>query len=401
MQICSYDKCTGCGACANICPRNCIELKEDLDGEMHPNIDENRCIECKKCVKKCPSNNEGFFREPIKVYASWRKDTDKMKDSASGGVGAVFSEFWVRQKGVVFGTAFDESFRAEVRGEQTVDGIECFKGSKYVQSNTENAYNEVKQFLADGRKVLYFGTPCQLAGLYAVVDRDANNLTTVEILCHGVSSGKYLQEQLRYIERKVHGIKYNNVTFRTNRWMMDFYFGLWDNDKVVFSQQAYENEYFRGFLTGLTLRESCYQCRYKNKERLGDVLIGDFIGFGKHVPFNEPHKRPSLILIMSDKGTKLVQNVQNELTIVERTIDEALIDGRSLREPFPRHEKQKEFRRIYRERGFIKAIYGSVGDEIAECKKKNKVMRLKRKVKILIRDFFGIRIQGGKIYRGN
>lgn len=401
MQICCYDNCTGCGACANLCPCGCIDMKADENGELHPSINEEKCVRCKRCVFNCPVNNKLIFNSPIKVYASWRKDNTKMQDSASGGVGAAFAENWIKQDGVVFGTEFDDSFRAIVIGEETLKGINAFKGSKYVQSYTGESYKEVRKLLEQEKKVLYFGTPCQIAGLYAVVNRDMANLMTVEILCHGVSSNEYFQTQLRYIERKIHGKKYNNVTFRTNRWMMDFYFGLWDNDKVVFSQQAYENEYFRGFLTGLTLRESCYQCRYKNKERLGDILIGDFIGFGKHVPFDKPHARPSLILVMNNKGVDFVQSVQQELVIIERTIEEALIDGRSLREPFPRHKKQEEFRKIYREKGFINAIHESVGNEISECKKANTIMHIKRRVKVLLYKMLGIRIQGGKIYRGN
>ncbi len=401
MQICCYDNCTGCGACANLCPRGCIEIKPDKYGELHPVVNEDKCVSCKICVANCPANKKLIFNEPIKVYASWRRNNAKMKDSASGGVGAALAEKWIKQGGIVFGTEFDDSFRAIVQREDNLKGIEAFKGSKYVQSYVGESYNEVKELLKQGKKVLFFGTPCQIAGLYTVVDRNTVDLTTVEILCHGVSSNEYLQEQLRYIEKKIHGEKYDNLTFRTNRWMMDFYFGLWDNDKIVFSQQAYENEYFRGFLTGLTLRESCYQCKYKNKERLGDILIGDFIGFGKHIPFNEPHSRPSLIFVMNSKGMNLIESAQQELVMVERTLEEALIDGRSLKEPFPRHKKQKVFRQIYEKKGFIDAIHESVGDEIRECKKANRKMHMKRNIKMLLYKTLGIRIQGGKIYRGN
>lgn len=401
MQISNYDNCTGCGACANLCPRGCIQMKPDENGELHPLIDEKNCVGCKKCIVNCPANNKLTFNNPMRVYASWRKKSEEMRDSASGGVAAALSEIWIKQGGVVFGTKFDDSFHALICKEETLGGIEAFKGSKYVQSYAGDSYNEVKKLLKQGRKILYFGTPCQLAGLYAVVNRDAVNLITVEILCHGVSSNEYLQEQLKFIERDIHGIKYDNVTFRTNRWMMDFYFGLWNNDKVVFSQQAYENEYFRGFLTGLTLRESCYCCKYKSKERLGDILIGDFIGFGKHVSFNEPHPRPSLILVMNEKGMSLVQESKKELELVERTIEEALIEGRSLREPFPRHEKQKVFREIYRSKGFMEAIHESIGDEILECKKANTKMHIKRHIKVSLYKVLGIRIQGGKIYRGD
>lgn len=396
MQISSYNNCTGCGACANLCPSSCIEMKEDENGELHPFVNSKKCVGCKKCIENCPANNEVRFNSPVKVYASWRQDSEKKQNSASGGVAAVLSETWVKQGGVVFGTKFDSSFRAVIQSEESLKGIESFKGSKYVQSYTRDSYNEVKKLLDKGRKVLYFGTPCQIAGLYAVVNRDETNLLTVEILCHGVSSNEYLQEQLRYIESRNKGKQYNNVTFRTNRYMMDFYFALWNDDEVVFKQPAYENEYFMGFLTGLTLRESCYSCKYKNKERMGDILIGDFIGFGKYVSFDKPYPKPSLILVMNNKGMSLVQSTKNELILFERTIEEALIEGRSLKEPFPRHEKQKAFREIYRDKGFVEAVHIVVGDEIEGYKKKNIKMYIKRLIKGSLYILFGIKIQGGK-----
>ena len=97
----------------------------------------------------------------------------------------------------------------------------------------------------------------------------------------------------------------------------------------------------------------------------------------------------------------LIESAQQELVMVERTLEEALIDGRSLKEPFPRHKKQKVFRQIYEKKGFIDAIHDSVGDEIRECKKANRKMHMKRNIKMLLYKTLGIRIQGGKIYRGN
>ena len=118
----------------------------------------------------------------------------------------------------------------------------------------------------------------------------------------------------------------------------------------MYSEQAYENYYFRGFLTGLTLRESCYSCQYKNSKRIGDIMIGDFIGFGVHIPYEGESKRPSLIIATNEKGVNYIKSCEKDIVLVERTIEEAMIDGRSLREPFPRHEKQKIFRDEYRKK---------------------------------------------------
>ena len=383
----------------SICPQQCIAMKTDCYGELHPSVNEKKCIKCMKCIKSCPVNNTPKLVEARDVYASWRVEFSKMKDSASGGVGAVLAENWIKQGGSVYGTKFDKEFHAVVCKADTLEEINAFKGSKYVQSYIGNSYNEVKILLNQGKRVLFFGTPCQLAGLYAIVDRYHPNLVSVEILCHGVSPDAYLQAQLQYLNKKTKNRTYNNLTFRTNKWMADFYFVLWNENKMVFSQQAYENEYFRGFLTGLTLRESCYQCFYKNEKRLGDILIGDFIGFAKHVPFTGEYSKPSLILVMSEKGRELLSVCRNDLVLVERTIEEALIEGRSLFESFPRHKKQRQFRELYKNTDFINAIHKTIGNELVECKKGNRAMHIKRGIKFMIDAVFGVNIQNVKIYQ--
>lgn len=398
MIICDENKCTGCGACMNLCPTNSIEMKEDIYGEIHPVINEKKCIQCKKCIRLCPANSSLELYSPKKVYAGWRKVDALMRDSASGGIGAVLAENWIKSKGIVFGTKYDNKFCPHIKAEDSLKGIEGFKGSKYIQSSTMSSFKEAREYLNKGKKVLFIGTPCQLAGLYTLCDRNNPNLITVEILCHGVAPERYFHEELQYIEKNFNIGLYDNVTFRTNRWMMDFYFGLWNKNKIVYSEQAYENHYFRGFLTGLTLRESCYNCNYKSSKRIGDIMIGDFIGFGVHVPYVGESKRPSLIIVTSEKGLNYINSCVEDITLIERTIDEAMIDGRSLRESFPRHKKQKIFREEYKKNGYIKAIENTVSDEIHLCKKNNRVMHVKRRIKFFLSDFFNIKIQNGRIY---
>ena len=163
MLICDENKCTGCGACVNLCPTDSIKMKENIYGEIHPEINEQKCVECKKCVRLCPSNLNPVLSEPKKVYAGWRKEDKFMRDSASGGIGAVLAENWVRLNGIVFGTKYDSDFCPHIKAENSLEGIEGFKGSKYIQSNTRKSFREAKKYLEEGKKVLFIGTPCQLA----------------------------------------------------------------------------------------------------------------------------------------------------------------------------------------------------------------------------------------------
>lgn len=398
MKICETNECTGCSACMNICPTNSISMEENIYGEVYPSIDVVTCINCKKCVNTCPNNKKQNFVMPQHVYAASRNNATKLLNSASGGIGAVLAEKWIIDGGIVCGTRYDQNFKPYIRMENDLSGIEAFKGSKYVQSSVGFIYNKVKKLLEQGKKVLFFGTPCQIAGLYSIVDKNNPNVTTVEILCHGVSPFRYFREELVQL-RKEHGFNtFDNVTFRTNQWMLDFYFTIWNNGKPIYEKQAYENRYFSAFLSGLSLRESCYQCHYKNKERLGDVLIGDFIGLGKKIPYagNPGHK--SLVMCMTKKGYDLYQSCYDRLESVERTIEEAVIEGRSLREPFPKHPNREQFRKLVKKDGFISAANSILGKDISEREKKNKKMEIKRRIKLWLKYTFHIRIEYRKIY---
>lgn len=399
MMICETDKCTGCAACMNICPTGSISMEEDQYGVLYPVIDSSTCISCKKCTRTCPVNNEIPFFPARKVYASWRKDTQRLKDSASGGIGAVLAEHWISDGGIVCGTEYDENFHPHIQMETTLKGIEKFKGSKYVQSATGYIYSEVRGLLAQGKKILFFGTPCQLAGLYSVVGRSLENLVTVEILCHGVSPDRYFQDELEQLKKET-GIKeFDNVGFRTNRWLLDFCFTLWNKGQLVYEKPAYENRYFASFLTGLSLRESCYQCKYKSTKRLGDLLIGDFIGLGNRIPFADSPDHKSLVICMTEKGSDLLQRCSDDLVVIERTMEEAVIEGRSLREPFPRHARQKEFRNRVAEKGFLFAAEEILGEDIAKASKTNPKWRMTRKFKIWLYYKFHIKIYNRRIYR--
>lgn len=397
MVICENEKCTGCAACMNACPTGCISMKQNQYGVLYPVIDSQKCISCKKCIRICPSNHRIHLLAAKKVYASWRKDTQRLKDSASGGIGAALAECWIADGGIVCGTEYDKDFHPRIQMETTLAGIEKFKGSKYIQSEPGYIYNEVHDLLKQREKVLFFGTPCQLAGLYSIVGRNFDNLLTVEILCHGVSPDRYFQDELEQLKKEQNINNFDNVSFRTNRWLLDFCFTLWNNGRLVYEKPAYENRYFASFLMGLSLRESCYQCIYKSTKRLGDLLIGDFIGLGNKVPFKYSPIHKSLVICMTEKGSDLLHKCSDELVIIERTIDEAVSEGRSLREPFPRHPKQKEFQNLVAKEGFIFASEEILGEDIKKTSQTNRKWRITRKIKIWLYYRFHIKVSNRHI----
>lgn len=355
MEICKYEDCTGCFACYNICPKNCISIKPDEYGELHPIIDKEKCINCKNCIKVCPGNKENIkLLYPMECYAAYRLNKEKRADSASGGIGALLSEVVINNGGVVIGVKFDENLIPIHSVATTLCEIEKFKGSKYVQSRINNTYQSVKKYLNDKRKVLFIGTPCQISGLKLFLNNiEYDNLITCDLVCHGVSSYIFLKEHIDTIVKD----NVTDITFRSNRIKSNFRLKLFSKNKIIYNKRSCDDNYYHAFLRGLSLRESCYKCKYACSLRIGDITLGDFLGLGKNEAFNNDDKNTSVILINTLKGKSLIKEIKKEEIYIEkRNYKEAIDGGISLRQPFPRYKEQSKFKNLYKILGFEKSI---------------------------------------------
>lgn len=370
MEICLKNKCTGCYACVNACSHHCIQMREDEDGAVRPVIDESKCVGCKLCVSSCPNNVELEFRTPIKCYASWITDTEKRRICASGGIGTIMSEYVLKQRGVVFGSRYDNNLTPIMTYVENLEDLESFKGSRYVQSLVGNTtYKEVRTFLRTGRLVLFVGTPCQIAGLKTFLRKEYENLITVDLICHGTSPTKYLKDEVDYLSEKFHLQGVSDIRFRGNDGN-NYRLTLWNKDRrKLFPRNNYREKllrfdeaqqfYLQGFLLGVSLRENCYTCNYARPERISDITIGDFIGLGQEKPFLEHVHNVSSVMINTRKGQTFYDSVcdnSESLKNEERNYSERLLYKPSLVYPFPRHDKNEEFTIKYKEKGFPEAI---------------------------------------------
>lgn len=370
MRICEYNKCTGCGACANACPINCITMREDAYGEIHPNIDINCCINCGRCQRSCPNNNNIIFNHPLKCYAAYVTNYEQRKICASGGLGTAIAEYvLIKQNGVLFGTRYDKNMMPIVASTEDINDLGKYKGSKYVQSIIGlNTYKSVREYLAAGRQVVFIGTPCQIAGLICFLGKYYCNLLTVDLICHGVCPTRYLAEEIEHLKNKNKISHIDNIRFRGNDGN-DYKFSMWNRDTRVYVSKF--NYYLTGFLDGITLRENCYACNYARPERISDITIGDFIGLGKTIPYNDNPKNISSVFINSEKGYEFYQSLLRtnaEIRSTERPLEERLKYGPSLRFPFPRPDLNKRFRELYPNQGFIKASHIAMGSMMRKKK---------------------------------
>ena len=323
-MITTNDKtlCCGCGACAQACPTGCIAMKEDEEGFLYPSIDREKCVNCGKCEEVCPilqvdrkkENKEGLFEEPFAV-GGWHRDQNVRNASSSGGAFSLFANEILKQGGVVFGAAMNGCV---VEHTSAVNEEELAKqrGSKYVQSRIGTAYQQVKKYLEEGRKVLFSGTPCQTAGLVSFLGRKHENLWLVDFICHGVPSPKVFAQYLESLEKKK-GSKVTAFSFREKDkgWKPS---GLQLGTKITFADgtvlrkyPAFRDTYMNGFLEDLILRPSCYECRFKEVPKWGaDFTIADFWGVNQAKPELNDGRGTSLVLINTEQGRKLFKAVK-------------------------------------------------------------------------------------------
>lgn len=308
INIINKKDCCGCSSCANICPKKCINMVSDSEGFLYPEVDKTKCVGCNLCVNSCPLVNKKSLKRTPVSYGGWNKDEEVRKRSSSGGVFHLLCKFVINKKGVVFGAAFDEKFDVYHTYADNINDCEKFKGSKYVQSVLGNSYSKAKEFLDEGRTVLFTGTPCQIAGLYSFLKKNYKNLITQDIVCHSVPSPKVWTAYKELIgERK----QITDIQFRNKEkgWKNGTFEVLLDND-TIFSKPYSDTIYMKGFLNGLYSRPSCYDCKFANLNRMSDITLGDFWGVDTFYPELFDDKGTSIVLVNSKKGNKIFRIIK-------------------------------------------------------------------------------------------
>lgn len=348
MNICDFERCCGCGACMNICPNNAITMRENQYGELLPFISEDRCTSCGLCQGVCPINNELILNEAEESYAVQSRLEGDKERSSSGGVAAVLSRYIIRNGGVVYGAALINKKCKHIRIEQESE-FESLRGSKYVQSQTGFIFTDVKQQLKADKRVLFIGTPCQVAGLKAFLKEDYNNLVTIDLVCHGTPPQKFLREHLN--EKCV---DWEGYAFRG---IYDHKMTIFKDNKPVYIKNGDEDEYYSAFLKSIIHRNSCYSCNWARPQRVADITIGDFWGLDKHSLKNKLSGRISLVLPNTPKGKEFFWEARDLFIFEKRKLEEALNERQgNLHHPSKKHPEREKFLKYYSLLGFDRAI---------------------------------------------
>ncbi|WP_167958653.1 Coenzyme F420 hydrogenase/dehydrogenase, beta subunit C-terminal domain [Anaerosporobacter faecicola] len=351
--------CTGCGACSNKCPVDAIELLPDQQGFLKPKINNEKCIKCNQCVEVCPSAkpremNE-YAADSCQAYAAWATDEIR-KDSSSGGAFTIMAENIFKSNGVVYGARYTEDFHIEHCGAKESSGLKELRHSKYVQSNTGNTFQEVKQQVEKGVRVLYVGTPCQIAGLKSYLGQDYECLLTIDVVCFCVTPvtafRKYLEE--------CYGIDdIANAVFRDKYrgWGPDAY-TIHKKDGTILYLNIQTDYYQKAFHGVLCRNKTCDDCRYACFPRQGDITMGDFWGIDQHDPSWNDHKGTSLLIANTAKAKAFIEGIKDDFNRIEQVPVEWCRgkgnrighDGRG------RHRAADQFMELIQDNGFVESV---------------------------------------------
>lgn len=322
--ICDKTKCSGCGACMNICPKDAIKFEKNSEGFLYPIIDEDKCINCGACKNVCPVLNEKNFSDKyIKCYAAKSKNIDIKMKSSSGGIFSHLALNVIHDNGVVYGACMENFSVKHIRisNEKELDKI---LGSKYVQSNVGFIYKEVLEDLNNGKKVLFSGVPCQIMGLRSFLKKDYENLYCVSVMCHGVINDFVLDKRIKYFE-KLYNTKITNIKFKSKK-------NGWEKSSIEYFSDRIDKVYYFNddplmflYLNNYVLRDSCYNCSSKGLIGNGaDIILGDY--WGVNVVHNDmfDNNGVSCIIIKTDKGRKLFDDISDELIITETKYEDII-----------------------------------------------------------------------------
>lgn len=354
--------CCGCWACENVCPKKCIEMKEDFEGFRYPVVDEEACIDCGLCERVCPILQLGEEKPFLQTaYLLQHKDKGVLRESTSGGAFTALGEWVISQGGVVFGAAFTDGFVVKHVMVDKVEDLRRFRNSKYVQSLVGDSYRKCEEMLRGGVVcVLFSGTPCQIEGLLRYLRKPYENLLLVDVVCRAVPSPLLLK---RYIDfrKKSTTSAIQNIKFRDKHYgyqYSSFTFAHKD-EKENYYRGVESDPYLRAFFSNMSVRPSCYDCRFKKRYRVSDLTIWDCFqpdSFGVDRLEYDFSYGVTRVLVHSDKGREAMENIRQYASIKKIDTEKAVKGVREMVECVPMNDRRTDFFRDLDCIGFERTI---------------------------------------------
>ncbi len=381
IDILEKSKCSGCTACQKLCPKNCITMQADKEGFLYPKVDKEKCIECKVCINACPVINKKVPESILNTFGATNKDEGVRKQSSSGGIFTFLSERVLEKGGVVFGASFSADYKSvkHIAVQNKLD-LNKLRGSKYLQSEMGDSFSLAKEYLEKKIPVLFSGTPCQVGGLKAYLQKDYENLLTIDLVCHGAPSPMVWKEYL-IDKEKEYGASTSGVNFRNkdSGWKGYSVSISFSNGKL-YQTPFPQNAYMKGFLNNLYLRPSCYDCAFKGEKRISDITLADFWGANKTYPSLDDDKGLSLIVVHTEKGMGYLNETAEKLNIQKVNLSVGQSGNPSMTDSAVKNEKRDEFFKDLENKGY-KKVANKYLEEGFVGKSKKLINKIIKKIK--------------------
>lgn len=343
INIVNKVDCCGCEACYNACPNESIRMKSDEEGFLYPQVNQDTCVNCGLCEKVCPiSSCETKKNENQVAYLLQYKDDEVCQESTSGGAFTGIASYVIERGGIVFGVEMTEEYKVRHTSVETIEELKRFRNSKYVQSRVGYAFQQVKNELKKVRMVCFSGTPCQIEGLRHFLGKDYQNLILVDVVCRAVPSPGVWEKYIQYeVEQKG---KLSSIRFRDKSLGYQYStMELRAENGKKYRGGIESQPWLRMFFSGMIIRPSCTDCRFRSRYRNSDFTIWDCFPSYKYDKSFDERKGTTRVLIHSEKGKKLFANIKNCFKYCEVSSDDVVQNVTEMVESPTFHSKRVEF----------------------------------------------------------
>lgn len=346
IDITDKSKCCGCSACVGICPKNCIEMKEDCEGFVYPLVIQDKCVQCGACDRVCPIQNvrpEIPFEQ--EGYIVQNKDKQILRESTAGGAFTAIAKYVISRGGIVFGVELSEQLISHHIYVETEKELFRFRNSKYVQSFVgRDTYRKVKFFLEQGKLVCFSGTPCQIEGVKNFLQKDYENLITVDVVCRAVPSPLIFRKYIELQEKKI-GDDIQTVRFR------DKYYGykystmniITKKNNVNYHKGVESDLWLRAFFSNICDRPSCHNCQFRKKYRVDDFTLWDCFNVGRFSKKLDNDRGATRMLVHTKKGKEIFRTISGDFCYVQIEPEKLIAGVNEMHESVETHIRRKEF----------------------------------------------------------
>lgn len=371
--------CTSCQICSVVCPAEAIEIKLNNDGFYQPIVNNNKCINCGKCVSICYKYDLSVeLNDEYKIaYAAKSKDKLLLSKSTSGGIAHLLAEHLIKKGYKICGVTYNYTLnRAEAVIVDKIEELEKIQGSKYIQSYSEEIYKKIFQDL-NSEKYAIFGLPCQIYGIdtYLRKINRRNNVILIDLFCHGCPSLKFWRKYLNYVvnKNKLDGIK--KIEFRSKKkgWH-EFIISILDNKDKLFISKNENDIFFRLFFSNKILNESCYKCKLRSTLKYTDIRLGDYWGS----EYDLDKEGVSAVVLVTEKGESIFKNIKSNIEF-RKTILKNIVKAQSYGKNYRFEEKNRKY---------ILSILNENDKFEIFLKKYNQSLNKKEKIKYFLKNIF-------------